>query len=492
MATKKHGSENQKLAALPPLLFATSDSAGQKALAELKRSGRIRRLGPRLYASVPASKVRETVQNSWTTIVDRLFPDTLLSHRSAIEFGPSSDGELYLTSNTNREVTYPGLRLKFVRGPGALSDDVKFLRLRASSPARAMLENLATRHRDHRTLPVGALEERLEKVLLVDGVPGLNRLRDRAREIAEELGWNAQFKRLDALIGRFLGTRVGTMASSIGRARVAGEAFDAACLGRLQLLFGTLREPIPDLKDSNRGNAHFTNKAFFDAYFSNYIEGTTFEIEEAESIVFDNKIPRDRPKDAHDIAGTFAIVGDQDRIRRVPTDFDAFLELLTARHAVMMEQRPEVQPGVFKTAPNRAGETHFVHPDYVRGTLGKGFELYRDLEPGIARAIFMMFLIADVHPFVDGNGRSARIMMNAELVNAQKSTIIIPTVYRDDYLQALRALTRRHRPRPLVDMAVKAQRFSTMNFSSYPVALAELQKRNWFAEPDEARIIDQP
>jgi hypothetical protein len=91
---------------------------------------------------------------------------------------------------------------------------------------------------------------------------------------------------------------------------------------------------------------------------------------------------------------------------------------------------------------------------------------------------------------VDGNGRSARIMMNAELVSASKSTIIIPTVYRDDYLQALRALTRRHRPQPLIDMCVKAQRFSTRNFSSYPTALDDLQKRNWFAEPDEARIID--
>jgi hypothetical protein len=475
---------------LPPLLFATSDDAEQRALAALKRSGRIRRIGPRLYTSVPASKVEETVQNAWTTILDRLFPGALLSHRSAIELTPSEDGELYLTSTTNRDVIYPGLRLKFVRGPGALADDTKILRLRASSPARALLENLSTRHRDRRTVSIAKLEERLEKELHVGGEEAVNRLRDRAREIADELGWNAQFKRLDALVGAFLGTRSHSMASAVGRARVAGEPFDATCLGRLQLLFAALREPIPDITDPNKGTDHFTNKAFFDAYFSNYIEGTTFEIEEAEAIVFERKIPRERPKDAHDITGTYEIVGDQSAMRRVPIDFEMFLELLAGRHAIMMGQRPEAQPGVFKTKPNRAGETHFVHPEYVRGTLRKGFELYRDLEPGIARAIFVMFLVADVHPFTDGNGRSARIMMNAELVSAARSTIIIPTVYRDDYLQALRALSRRHRPRPLVDMATRAQRFSTMNFSSYPVALAELQGRNWFAEPDEARIID--
>lgn len=491
MATRKtQTADAERAEPLPPLLFATSDRAEQRVLAGLKRSGRIRRIGPRLYASVPAAKVPATVQGAWTTIVDRLFPDTVLSHRSAIELAPSPDGELFLTSSTNRDVTYPGLRLRFVRGPAALEDDTKLLHFRASSLARALLENLSTRHRDDRALPVAKLEERLEKVLHVDGDAGLNQLRDRAREIADELGWRAQFGRLDQLVGTFLGTRRAPMKSAIGLARVAGEPFDASCLGRLQLLFAALREPVPDLADPYSSADHFTNKAFFDAYFSNYIEGTTFEIEEAEAIVFERKIPRERPKDAHDIAGTFEIVGDPSGMRRVAADFETFLHLLQGRHAVMMAQRPEVQPGVFKHVPNRAGETRFVHPDYVLGTLRKGFELYRDLDPGIARALFMMFLVADVHPFIDGNGRSARIMMNAELVSAGKSTIIIPTVYRDDYLLALRALTRRHRPRPLVDMATKAQGFSTMSFASYPAVLAELQRRNWFADPDEARIID--
>jgi fido (protein-threonine AMPylation protein) len=35
----------------------------------------------------------------------------------------------------------------------------------------------------------------------------------------------------------------------------------------------------------------------------------------------------------------------------------------------------------------------------------------------------MMFLISEVHPFADGNGRIARIMMNAELVAAGEERI---------------------------------------------------------------------
>ena len=45
----------------------------------------------------------------------------------------------------------------------------------------------------------------------------------------------------------------------------------------------------------------------------------------------------------------------------------------------------------------------------------------------------------EVHPFNDGNGRISRIMMNAELVAADQSKIIIPTVFREDYLNALYA-----------------------------------------------------
>ena len=101
----------------------------------------------------------------------------------------------------------------------------------------------------------------------------------------------------------------------------------------------------------------------------------------------------------------------------------------------------------------------------------------------------MMFLVSDVHPFNDGNGRIARVMMNAELVATGATTIIIPTVFRDDYLQALRALTRRHRPTPFVDALAKAAKFSRLDFSVYPKILAYLESHHWFREPDDAKLL---
>lgn len=477
---------------IPPILFPGTTAGERRWLARLKASGRIRLVGPRLYASVPRAMLATSIRGTWSTIVATLFPGALLSHRTALEFRPSPRGEIFLTASTNREIRYPGLRLRFVRGPDPLPDDPKFLTLRSSSRTRAFLENLSTTHPGTRTrvLPRRDLEQRLEQILHVEGEPALQQLRDRAREIARELGWAKAFDRLDGLIGEFLGTRTGYARSSIGRARAAGMPFDAACLERLQLLFGELRSrPVPRIPENLPAHDHVRNKAFFESYFSNYIEGTTFEIEEAERIVFDNAIPAKRPRDAHDILGTFRVVSDLAEMRRAPEDLVQLLELLRARHRTLMAARPEVSPGELKEHPNRAGDSHFVEPAYVRGTLAKGIDLHVDLAPGLPRAIFVMFLVSDVHPFNDGNGRIARIMMNAELVSAGESTIIIPTVYRDDYLLPLRALTRRHRPGPLVDMLVTAQRFSHLEFSSYPTTLKELQRRNWFREPDEAKIV---
>jgi hypothetical protein len=473
------------------VLFPGATSTERRRLASLRATGRIRSVGPRLYVSVPEAETARRLQQTWPTIVARLFPDALITHRTALEFKPSPDGEIFITARSNRSIHYPGLVLRFIRGPGPLPDDPRFLTIRSSSQARAFLENLSTHSSSRsRVLPIEQLEGRLEQILHLGGEAELNKLRERAREIALELGWNKEWKRLDGLIGTLLGTRKEHVSSARARARALGEPFDAACLERLQLLFAELRNPLPEINDSFDAPDHFKNKAFFESYFSNYIEGTTFEVAEAEEIIFDKKIPANRPKDAHDIAGTFAVVSDLGEMQRTPDDLEGLLQLLRSRHRKMMAGRPEAEPGTFKTKPNRAGDTEFVHPEYVLGTLRKGMELYKDLRAGLPRAIFMMFLVTDVHPFVDGNGRAARIMMNAELLSVGQSTIIIPTVFRDDYLQSLRALTRRNRPAALVQALVKAHKFSHLKFSPYPQTLKELQRRNWFREPDEARIVD--
>jgi Fic family protein len=109
-----------------------------------------------------------------------------------------------------------------------------------------------------------------------------------------------------------------------------------------------------------------------------------------------------------------------------------------------MRERPEKRPGEFKNKPNKAGNTYFVSSAEVIGTLTHGFEYYQLLTDGIEKALFMHFLVSEVHPFEDGNGRLSRIMMNAELVKSGLFKIIIPSAHRDNYLNGLRLASRDH------------------------------------------------
>src|SRR5690606_14346521 len=191
------------------------------------------------------------------------------------------------------------------------------------------------------------------------------------------------------------------------------------------------------IAETNTGNIAFRNFAFFEAYFSNYIEGTKFKIDEALHIIETGKPMSARDEDSHDILGTYQIISNRKEMDITPETPDHLLEILQYRHKIMLNARPSKKPGEFKDRNNRAGNTDFVEVELVRGTLIKGFEFYQALNEPFAKATYMMFLISEVHPFLDGNGRLARVMMNAELVRAEQSKIIIPTVFRDDYLGAL-------------------------------------------------------
>ena len=210
-------------------------------------------------------------------------------------------------------------------------------------------------------------------------------------------------------------------------------------------------------------------------------------MEEAADIVFRGVIPAERPADAHDVLGTYRVIADAADLSRLPTWFEDFLAALRRRHAAIMDSRPDKGPGSFKQQGNQAGSTLFVAPDLVEGTLEQGFTLYRSLEGPFARAVFVMFLVSEVHPFADGNGRAARVMMNAELIGAGEERIVIPTVYRSNYLAALKALTQTGTPDPLIRTLDYAQRWTAaVEWGELSATRRELEACNAFLDPGEA------
>lgn len=270
----------------------------------------------------------------------------------------------------------------------------------------------------------------------------------------------------------------------------AGTPYDEQRVQLFSLLHDTLMGKFfRELLTKNTDESSYRLFAFFESYFSNYIEGTKFEVDEALEIVETGRLMPKRINDSHDILGTFKIVSNRAEMNIVPETEHDFMSILRRRHVTLMEGRQDLEPGVFKTRANQAGNTYFVQPHLVEGTLRYGFKLYRSLTDPLAKAILMMFICSEVHPFNDSNGRVARIMMNAELVRAGRTQIIIPTVFREDYLLALRRLSRNNDPSVYIRVMEKLQLFSSYIVGdNFEEAFLFLKESDAFEEPESGRL----
>ena len=480
---------------LQEIIFATSDIALNRQLSKLEKGGQIKKIAPRIYTSNFNESAEIIIRRNIFTILGKLYPGALLSHRSALEFRPTTANQIFVTYTYTKKIELPGITIRFMEGMPAIEGDNPFSgALFVSQQERALLENLQTSRQigpTSKTITLPEIETKLEQIVQVKGEAGLNQLRDKAREIANKLKMQSEFEKLNKLISALLTTKPSKILTSpTAVARALGNPYDKHRLEVFEKLFVTLQQqPYKERQDINAAINSFRNFAFFEAYFSNYIEGTIFEIEEAKSIIQTETPIPNRDEDSHDILATYKLVSNQKEMSTTPSNPDELLNILQYRHQILLAARTSKKPGQFKDKNNRAGETHFVDHTLVRGTLIKAFDYYQALQEPFAKAAYIMFIISEVHPFLDGNGRIARVMMNAELVKANQTRIIIPTVYRDDYLGALRRLTRNDDPTVYIKMLQKAQEFSATLIANNMEDLEHhLTLSNAFKEHDEAKL----
>lgn len=107
-----------------------------------------------------------------------------------------------------------------------------------------------------------------------------------------------------------------------------------------------------------------------------------------------------------------------------------------------------VTPGKYKSQPNHVrtvtGETfYFASPENTPHEMEQLMEWYNEaladehLHPLVTAAVFHYKFIR-IHPFDDGNGRIARILMNLVLMMRRYPPVIIHTEDKENYYRALR------------------------------------------------------
>ncbi|MGH8209831.1 MAG: Fic family protein, partial [Steroidobacteraceae bacterium] len=454
-----------------------------------------------IYTDDLVQPLEPLVRRELLALCALIAPGHIISHRSALEGGqPTGGGSVFLTGPNRRDFDLPGAKLRIAQGPGPFEADVRIPTFRGdafiSSQPRALLENLASSRGDaaeRRTLGSKAIEAWLERFISGDVSGATNKLRDAARTMATPLGLEEEFRELDGMIGALLGTRRVQLSAPAAIARAAGKPYDDARVTHFQTLAVELqRDPLQVPSADPKADTHL--QAFVESYFSNFIEGTEFELEEAHDIVVQGRPLKYREDDSHDIMGTCQAILQSKAQPTIPQTFEAFARQLQEWNRQVIESRQSKNPGEFKTEPNRAGNTIFVAPDLVVGTLGKGYEIIMSATTPENRAALAMFVVAEVHPFADGNGRTARLATNLFLTQAGLTRIIVPTVFRDDYITALKAPSVNSLPVPLRRMLVRAARFSRwLDMSSKDSAFSALKKSHALERPEAAKLtFDDP
>ena len=475
------------------LQFSGPDNKAQ--LSRASKTGRAIRLTTGVYAVGASLPPADVAHHHRFDLIAHYWPDGVICASSALVGGGTVDGVLYVAAPDGRQapLVLPGMSIQPIPGPGPLPGDIDMpAGTHMSGPARALTENVTggpgrpARHRSG----LSAVEDRIDMYARSSGAGRIRSLLDQLDVIAGSFDPGAVEivrVRLAATLDTFTGATP-QVSSPLLAARIAGAPFDGHRIIMLEQLIEVLTTRPPTPRPVTAPIQRWAWLPFFEAYFSNFIEGTQFSVDDARTIAIDGIPFFGKLEDSHDIAATYRLAADSaDRVL-VPTTGAELVEILQHRHRVLMAARPDKHPGELKERRNYAGGYEFVAPELVAGTLERGFATLRQLHDPLARAVSMMALVTECHPFDDGNGRVARLTANAELSAAGEVRIVIPTVYRSNYLAGLGALSNgTGKGDPLVAVLEFAQRWTgAVDWSDYTATNAILMSCNAFDDAIQA------
>ncbi|MCO5113609.1 MAG: Fic family protein [Bdellovibrionaceae bacterium] len=237
-------------------------------------------------------------------------------------------------------------------------------------------------------------------------------------------------------------------------------------VGRIQALWKKMRLDIIDILPPPPGLVPRENKNFVhiieeryiqDAYHSLSIEGYEVSEELIEKIQSGNWSPDSNASDlnhknamaAKGYYESFIQVLDSIKkiLRKDKSASEVFYEDLQDWYRALFS--PSVQAGIIKAAdlagyrnaPVYIKNARHVPPrsEAVTDAMEALFSLIKDEEHEGVKAILGHFIFVYIHPYMDGNGRIARFLMNLMLTSGGYDWTIIRTESRNKYMAALDA-----------------------------------------------------
>ncbi len=195
-------------------------------------------------------------------------------------------------------------------------------------------------------------------------------------------------------------------------------------------------------------------------YNSNHIEGNTLTYGQTELLLFFDQGSGDlnasdlEEMKAHNVALKLVTKYAQEKDRKLTSvDIRELNQIILVRpywkEAVTLHGdagSKEIIPGQYKTTPNsvrlRNGEVHeYTAPEETPAAMSDLLDWYHksmDIMHPVQLAAELHYRFVCIHPFDDGNGRVARLLMNYVLLKFGYPLAIIKSQDKEGYLQALR------------------------------------------------------
>lgn len=258
-----------------------------------------------------------------------------------------------------------------------------------------------------------------------------------------------------------------------------GQRDTSPAVNRLRMSWATMREavlerfpPPPGLPRDVEAYLHRVDDVYAtDAYNSLSIEGYRVSAELIERVRSGNWNPESEAgrsdQDAPAARGYWqAFQKVKETVSRIVHGANAG-EAARAEHGAWYREMfgPSVASGILKPgdlAGYRIGSVYIrqsmhVPPrgEAVRELMPVLFDLLRDEPEASVRVVLGHFFFVNIHPYVDGNGRMGRFLMNAMLASGGYPWTVIPLTQRTRYMNALESASVQRDIRPFAELVAE-------------------------------------
>lgn len=193
---------------------------------------------------------------------------------------------------------------------------------------------------------------------------------------------------------------------------------------------------------------------------SNALEGNTLTESETKILLEDGITVGGKP-----LRDTYEAIGHgkaYDHMFSLLTSDAITLDDIQTLHRLFYQQIEPEQAGKWRTVPIMVSGTDFVFPSPSEVNarmieLEKWIAAERDRYHPVEFAALLHLKFVTIHPFIDGNGRTARLLCNLALIQRGYLPVIVPPILRVEYNDCIRRYQNRNNPAPFVEFIAEQE-----------------------------------